>query len=185
MKKPKNRNCRKLEYGSGCFHASNAEAGRNIEGDSIHYIPGGKGANQAVGCARLGADVVMIGAVGEDGFGQHILEDMKRYGVSDYAINVLPNVPTGTASIFHTSEDNCIVIVPGANGEVTPALIDRFASEIESVDIVLVQLEVPLPAVKRALQIARKAGVQTVLNPAPAVPLPDEFIKLLTMATDS
>jgi ribokinase len=157
--------------------------GETMAGESIHYIPGGKGANQAVGCARLGGDVVMIGAVGDDGFGRHILEDMRRYGVSDSAISVLTDAPTGIASIFHTPEDNCIVIVPGANGKVTPSLIEQFASEIQFADIMLVQLEIPLNAVERALQIANEAGVRTVLNPAPAVSLPAELIRLCDIIT--
>ncbi|MCU6707721.1 ribokinase [Paenibacillus sp. J5C_2022] len=157
--------------------------GETLTGDAIHYIPGGKGANQAVGCARLGAEVTMIGAVGSDGFGERILQDMRRYGVSAEAIAVLANKPTGTASIFHTPEDNSIVIVPGANGAVTPEMIDAHASAITSADIVLLQLEIPLDAVVRALQIARAGGVRTVLNPAPAVPLPQELLTLCDFVT--
>ncbi|MFD0958683.1 ribokinase [Paenibacillus chungangensis] len=157
--------------------------GETLTGDAIHYIPGGKGANQAVGCARLGADVTMIGAVGSDRFGEHILQDMRRFGVSVEALAVLEDKPTGTASIFHTSEDNSIVIVPGANGAVTPEMIDAHASAIVSADIVLLQLEIPLDAVERALQIARSGGVRTVLNPAPAVHLPQEVLSLCDYVT--
>lgn len=157
--------------------------GETISGESIHYIPGGKGANQAVGCAKLGADVVMIGAVGQDAFGKQILGDIRKYGIVDKAIAVLPDVPTGTASIFHAENDNCIIIVPGANGEVTPEWVDRHASDIQSADILLVQLEIPLPAVERALQIAKAAQVRTVLNPAPAVKLPAELLRLCDIIT--
>jgi ribokinase len=157
--------------------------GETIQGDSIHYIPGGKGANQAVGCARLGARVTMIGAVGDDAFGRQIVREMEEKGVSPAAIARLEGTPTGTATILHTPEDNCIVIVPGANGLVTPEMVEASRTLIASADLVLVQLEVPLESVEHALRIAREAGVVTVLNPAPAQPLSDELLALADWVT--
>ncbi|WP_225446252.1 ribokinase [Paenibacillus rhizovicinus] len=152
--------------------------GESMQGDDIHYISGGKGANQAVGCAKLGADVSMIGAVGDDGFGAQILDRMNGFGVGTETIAVLADVPTGTATILHTEGDNCIVVVPGANGKCTPDQIQALTSIISGADALIVQLEIPLPAVETALRIAREAGVRTIVNPAPAAALTDEQIGL-------
>lgn len=157
--------------------------GETIEGKEIHYIPGGKGANQAVGCARLGADTAMIGAVGDDGFGAQLLDALVREGIDAGAVARLAGTSTGTATILHTPQDNCIVIVPGANGLVTPEAVEAQRRLIEAADLVLAQLEIPLPAVERALAIARAAGVATVLNPAPARALPDELVRLADWMT--
>lgn len=152
--------------------------GETVQGEDIHYISGGKGANQAVGCAKLGAEVSMIGAVGGDGFGAQIMERMNGFGVNADTVSVLPDAATGTAAILHADGDNCIVIVPGANGRCTPELIRSHASVIAEADALIVQLEIPLPAVEAALRIAREAGVRTIINPAPALPLTDEQIGL-------
>ncbi len=154
------------------------KVGETVQGEEIHYISGGKGANQAVGCARLGADVNMIGAVGGDAFGSEIMARMQGFGVQTGAIAVLEGTSTGTATIMHTPEDNCIVIVPGANGRNTADSIAAHAELIRQSDVLVVQLEIPMPAVEAALRIAREAGVRTVLNPAPALPLTDEQIAL-------
>ncbi|WP_256208443.1 ribokinase [Paenibacillus sp. CF384] len=154
------------------------KVGETVQGDEIHYISGGKGANQAVGCARLGAEVKMIGAVGGDAFGSEIMERMRNFGVHTEAISVLEGASTGTATIMHTSEDNCIVIVPGANGQNSAESITAHAELIQQSDMLIVQLEIPMPAVETALRIAREAGVPTVLNPAPALPLTEEQIAM-------
>jgi ribokinase len=157
--------------------------GETISGKTIHYIPGGKGANQAVGCARLGAEVHMIGAVGDDMFGSVLMSEMKNNGVRADGIGIIERTPTGIASILHTSEDNCIVIIPGANGEMTPSRVEQSASFIAQADLLLVQLEIPLESVRAALRIARSAGVRTVLNPAPARDLPEDLLKLADYIT--
>ena len=153
-------------------------AGETLTGESIHYIPGGKGANQAIACARLGAHVDMIGAVGDDSFGRSILAELAANEVSTGTVSRLANTPTGIASIIHTKQDNCIVIVQGANGKVSAELVEQFADNIREADILLVQLEIPLDAVETALRIARSAGVRTVLNPAPARSLTPEILAL-------
>ncbi|WP_084134670.1 ribokinase [Paenibacillus harenae] len=157
--------------------------GETLEGDSIHYIPGGKGANQAVGCAKLGADVSMVGAVGRDAFGKQILNNLDHYGLPVDHIAILDNVPTGTATILHTPEDNCIVIVPGANSGVTAAYIESKAELIRESDVMIVQLEIPVEAVEQALIIAKDAGVKTILNPAPAKRLSTELLRLPDILT--
>ncbi|MDF2963071.1 MAG: ribokinase [Paenibacillus sp.] len=157
--------------------------GETVSGESIHYIPGGKGANQAAGCARLGADVNFIGAVGKDEFGNRMLQQMQRFGVKTETIAALEDVPTGTATILHTREDNCIVVVAGANAECSPEQVNRYADIVRGADILIVQLEVPLSTVHQALQLAKAAGVPTVLNPAPAQHLPAELLQLVDYIT--
>ncbi|CAH1202010.1 Ribokinase [Paenibacillus allorhizoplanae] len=157
--------------------------GETLQGDDLHTIPGGKGANQAVGCAKLGAQVAMIGAVGQDGFGDVLLAQMTAHGIHTEAIVRRDDCSTGTATILHTFDDNCIVIVSGANGKVTPEQVHQHAQLIQEADALLVQLEIPLPAVQAALEIAREAGVRTVLNPAPAVKLPAELLQLVDFIT--
>src|SRR5665647_1804140 len=91
------------------------QMGETIQGQNIHYISGGKGANQAVGCAKLGADITMIGAVGADLFGQQIRKQLIEYKVTTDKIAQVDSLPTGTATILHTTNDNSIIIVSGAN----------------------------------------------------------------------
>ncbi|GGD81513.1 ribokinase [Paenibacillus nasutitermitis] len=157
--------------------------GETLLGKEIHYISGGKGANQAVGSARLGAEVIMIGAVGDDMFGTQIISRMEQFGVNTSAIAMKQDTPTGTATILHTEEDNCIVIIPGANELCDSDMVEAHADAIRSADILLVQLEIPLPAVERAMRIAASAGVTIVLNPAPALPLAEELIGLADIFT--
>lgn len=157
--------------------------GETLQGNTIQYIPGGKGANQAVACAKLGAQVSMIGAVGDDVFGAQIMKNMKQHGVPTEYISMVQGSSTGTATIIHTPQDNCIVIVPGANDACTPEVIEASATAITAADILIVQLEIPLPSVTRALQIAKAAGVTTVLNPAPAQPLTAELLQLADVIT--
>ncbi|MBD2865772.1 ribokinase [Paenibacillus oceani] len=159
------------------------KVGETVQAQSIHYIPGGKGANQAVGCSRLGAQIDMIGAVGGDPFGDQIIGQMKRHGVNTEHISVLEGVSTGTATIFHTRQDNCIAIVAGANEHCSADQVSSCESLIRQADLLLVQLEIPLESVRQALTIARSAGVKTVLNPAPAKPLPDELLQLVDLLT--
>lgn len=157
--------------------------GETVQGEAIHYIPGGKGANQGVGAARLGASVAMIGAVGGDLFGRQIEEKLANLGIDTAGIVRLDDEPTGTATIFHTADDNCIVIVAGANGRCSEQLIAAHAETIRRADLLLTQLEVPLEAVRAAMSAAKEAGVRTVLNPAPAAELPDDVLRLADYVT--
>ncbi|AEI40329.1 ribokinase [Paenibacillus mucilaginosus KNP414] len=157
--------------------------GETVQGSAVHYIPGGKGANQAAGAARLGAEVKMIGSVGSDIFGTQLVDSLRAFGVDTEAIDMLPGVETGTATILHTREDNCIVVVPGANAHCSADAVRHHHALIEQADLLLVQLEVPLDTVREALSIARSAGVRTILNPAPAVPLPADILSLADILT--
>jgi ribokinase len=158
-------------------------AGETLQGHDIQYIPGGKGANQAVGCAKLGADVTMIGAIGGDAFGRQIVAELAQYGVSTDKITVIDETPTGTATILHTQEDNCIAIVAGANAYCTAELVEAYADTIAQADMLIVQLEIPVDAVQRALEIARSHRVRTMLNPAPAQQLQSDLLELVDLLT--
>src|SRR5439155_2127245 len=132
----------------------------------------GKGANQAVGAARLGAEVSLLTSVGEDTFGDGALALWAEEGVDSSAVVRAP-LPTMTAAILvEASGDNRIVIVPGALSTLTPAHVDGFAPQIAAADVLLVQLEIPGETALHALEVAREAGVRTVLNPAPAPSTP-------------
>jgi ribokinase len=144
------------------------ERGESVIGDLFRTDHGGKGSNQAVGAARLDAEVSLLTAVGEDGFGDGALVLWAEEGVDSSAVVRAP-LPTMTAAILvERSGDNRIVIVPGALSALSPAHVDGFAPQIEASDVLLVQLEIPLPVALRALEVARTAGVRSVLNPAPA-----------------
>jgi ribokinase len=140
-------------------------------------LPGGKGANQAVAAARQGALTAMVGAVGADDDGATLLEATGGAGVDLTHVARLADTPTGLAVItVDAAGDNTIVVAANANGALTPAAVERASATIATARVVLVQLEVPLDAVAAALALARRHGVVTVLNPAPAAALPDEVL---------
>jgi ribokinase len=142
--------------------------GETIVGSLFRRDHGGKGSNQAIGAARLGAEVSLLTAVGEDAFGDAALELWVEERVDAGAV-IRPALPTMTAAILvEVSGDNRIVIVPGALGALAPAHVDAFAPRIAAADVLLVQLEIPLGTALYALDVAREAGVRAVLNPAPA-----------------
>ncbi|MFC4776720.1 ribokinase [Paenibacillus sp. GCM10023252] len=157
--------------------------GETISGDSVHYIPGGKGANQALGASRLTAVTRMIGCVGTDQFGHTIQEQLGRSGVNLDGLSALEGYTTGTAHISLTEGDNCIVVVPGANEACTDEYVRSRQGDITSSKVAIAQLEIPIQAVISAFQIAKEAGVTTVLNPAPARQLPDELFRLTDYIT--
>src|SRR4029079_2620863 len=144
------------------------ERGETLVGSLFRTDHGGKGSNQAVGAARLGAEVTFLTAVGEDSFGDGASELWAEEGVDASAVLRAP-LPTMTAAILvEESGDNRIVIVPGALSALTPRHVDAFAAQIGAADVLLVQLEIPLETALRALEVGRAAGVRTILNPPPA-----------------
>jgi ribokinase len=144
------------------------ERGETLVGSLFRTDHGGKGSNQAVGAARLGAEVSFLTAVGEDSFGDGAHELWTDEGVDASAV-LRAAQPTMTAAILvEASGDNRIVIVPGALSALTPAHVDAFAPRIASADVLVVQLEIPLETALHALEVGRAAGVRTILNPAPA-----------------
>jgi ribokinase len=148
------------------------ERGETLVGTVFRTDHGGKGSNQAVGAARLGAEVEFLTAVGEDSFGDRAFELWAEEEVGAGSV-VRAGLPTMTAAILvEASGDNRIVIVPGALSTLTPAHVDAFAPQIAAADVLLVQLEIPVETALHALQVGRAAGVRSVLNPAPAPPTP-------------
>jgi ribokinase len=151
--------------------------GETILGGDFHTVPGGKGANQAVAAARLGAHVSMVGRVGDDAFGRELLDSLSADGV-DHA-HVLRDAASATGVALIVVDDagqNSIVVASGANMQLTPPDIDAAAASITSADLLLLQLECPLETVIYAAQLARTHDVTVLLNPAPARPLPGELL---------
>ena len=157
--------------------------GETLRGDSLHYIPGGKGANQAVAMAKLGAKVEMFGCVGDDANGTRLLENFKKVGVETGHIKVLEGVPTGIAMITVGENDNTIIVVPGANGKVDRDYIDRIKEELKTFDMVVLQQEIPLDTVYYVVDFCYDNQIPVVLNPAPASNVPLEVIEKVTYVT--
>ena len=158
-------------------------AGQTLIGTDFMTTSGGKGANQAVAVARLGYPVHMIGAVGEDVFGQALLDNLKAAGVGIDAVNRVAG-PSGVAPIFVASNgENCIVVVPGANGKVTPSIVDKQVDLLGSAGMVLCQLELPPETVSHTLAMCAEAGVPVMLDPAPAADLPEKVWTQVTWFT--
>jgi ribokinase len=153
--------------------------GETLAGQDFQIGFGGKGANQAVMAARLGATVTMVSRVAGDVFGNQIMSNYQQNGIDTTYVLRDGNRPTGTAAILvEDNGQNCILLVPGANAALSPEDVGQAATTLRECDVVLCQLEVPLETTLEAFRIARTAGVSTILNPAPAVPLPDELLRL-------
>ena len=160
--------------------------GETLTGGAFRTIPGGKGANQAVACARLSGkvagaqQVAMVGCVGDDAFGATLRAALVGDGIIDSHITTLPGVASGIASILvDDNGQNSIVIAGGANDLLSPAHIDAAKGLIEQADIVVLQLETPMATVVHAIKLARSLGKTVVLNPAPAASLPDGVLELV------
>jgi len=146
----------------------------------LQMIPGGKGANQAYCSAKLGAEVAMIGRVGDDIFGEQLVNNLNKAGVNTHYIIQDIEASTGIAMIVvDESGQNSIVVSPGANGRVAPSDISHAEAVFLSANLILLQLEIPLPTVIEAAQLAKKHGVKVLLNPAPAQKLPNELLSLI------
>lgn len=145
--------------------------GETLAAPSFSMGFGGKGSNQAVACARLGCDVVMVARIGDDLFGPMVVANMAEAGVDVTHCRVAPGTPSGVAPIFvDGSGENAILIVAGANGQLSPADVDDAADALARCDVILLQLEVPLETVFHTVAWAAAQGIPTVLNPAPALP---------------
>jgi ribokinase len=154
--------------------------GETLAGTDFQVGFGGKGANQAVTAARLGAEVVFVSCVGADTFGQQLRDHYRREGIDLTWIRIVPDTPTGTAGILVDAQaTNCIVVVPGANAALGVRDIEQAAEAIRSSAVLLAQLETPVEATLLAFQLARAAGVRTIFNPAPARDLPEPLWSLV------
>ena len=151
--------------------------GETVLGGVFTMGAGGKGANQAVAAQRLGGKVKFICKVGKDMFGDNSIAQYEKEGLDTSGI-LRSNLPSGVALIYVDSHaENCIVVASGANGDLTEDDIEKSRKDLESCDILLLQLESPIPSVLKAAKIAHQAGKTVVLNPAPSCPLPEELFR--------
>ncbi|NIE73075.1 ribokinase [Pantoea sp. Ap-967] len=159
--------------------------GETLAGESFFTVPGGKGANQAVAVARLGASVAMVGNVGDDAYGQQLRQALSVEGIDCQAVGVCPGVSSGVALItVDAASQNCIVIIPGGNGLLTPAAVQRFDALLQAAELIICQLEVPTETVAWTLARGRALGKRVILNPAPATgPLPAEWFAYIDYLT--
>ena len=151
------------------------KVGETIIGSGFSEIPGGKGANQAVAIGKLGGDVSMLGRVGNDNFGKSLIQALNESHVHSENVLMVDGAPTGTALIMVNDDgDNSIVVIPGANFELKPDAVTT--QHFDEKDYLLAQLETPIETIEAAFSQAKAAGLQTVLNPAPAQKLSKELI---------
>lgn len=152
------------------------DRGETILGESFKTVPGGKGANQAVAAARLGAEVYMVGCVGDDAFGEDILTNFKKNGVLTTYVEPVTHMESGTAHITLADGDNSIIVVKGANDLVTPAFVEKALDVIRTSNIVLIQQEIPEETVEYVSDLCQQLNVPLLLNPAPSRPISKNVI---------
>lgn len=153
--------------------------GETVQGESISYVPGGKGANQAVSCARQGARVSMLGRVGPDHHGENLCEALKQDGIDVNGVLVDPDESTGVAMVMvDEGGRNRIVVIAGANGQLK---LDesQLVQALTGAQFLIMQFEVPMAQVLQAAKVARRLGCKLVLNPSPAKLLPEELWSLV------
>jgi ribokinase len=160
------------------------QAGETLLGEGFVMAAGGKGANQAVAAARLGAEVLLVACLGQDVFGDAAVAGYEREGIATKYIVRTNKAPSGVALIFVDSHgQNMIAVAPGANGFLSPEDIDQAGEAILASQAVVLQLEIPLPTVARAIHIARSGQIPVILNPAPARPVPDDLLTDVSVLT--
>lgn len=161
-----------------------AKPGETLMGNNYHIAYGGKGANQAVAAARLGANIDFIACIGNDDIGRAMKMAFASDGMNTEAVVEISNQMTGIAMIqVAASGENSIVISAGANAHLNEDIVNKFSHKITEADALLMQLETPLSAVILAAKLAKQAGTKVILNPAPAQALPDELLTQLDMIT--
>ncbi|MCF1428640.1 MAG: ribokinase [Shewanella sp.] len=154
--------------------------GETLHGRNYQVIPGGKGANQAVAAARLGADIGFIACVGDDAFGKNIVQEFAKDGMNVAAVHCMENAMTGIAMIqVADNGENSICLDAAANALLTVDLVAQHQAQIAAADYLLMQLETPLCGIEQAARIAKANGTEVILNPAPARELPDSLLSLV------
>ena len=156
--------------------------GETLEAPTFEIGCGGKGANQAVAAARLGADVMMVTRVGDDIFADNTIRNLNEFGVDTRHVRKVPGKSSGVAPIFvEPSGENSILIVKGANADLLPAEVDKAADDLKACGLILMQMEVPVETVYHTIAFAAENGIETILNPAPAAAdLDPELIRQVT-----
>ena len=157
--------------------------GETVKGEDLKYIPGGKGANQAVAMAKLGANVEMFGCVGDDSAGISLVENLRDVGVETKCVKTIHGIPTGLAMITVGENDNTIVVVAGTNDCVDIAYIDEIKEELLKCEIVLLQHEIPQETIEYVVDLCYENDVKVVLNPGPARPVKKEVLDKVTYLT--
>lgn len=160
-------------------------SGETVLGSGYRVDYGGKGSNQAVGCARLGAQVALVARIGQDAFGQMALQLYREEGIDTTFLLQMADCPTGVGFILVEggSGNNCIALDPGANEHLSAADVGKCDFFLKNSAVVLTQLETPVAAAEAALASARAHGAITILNPAPVRPLPDSILRLADILT--
>jgi ribokinase len=158
--------------------------GETVIGDRFWMVMGGKGANQAVAARRLGAQTTFVGRVGKDIFGDQLLDTLRSFDIQCDHVQVDDQTSSGVALIMVDEDaENSIIVVPGANMQIHPSDIDLVSETLHQADILLLQLEIPLESVERAIDIAHQGDTLCVLNPAPARPIPDRLLEKVHIFT--
>ena len=163
--------------------ARRPQAGETLFAEHFFMSCGGKGANQAVAAARLGADVAMIGAIGEDAYGKMLCENFVKNGVDARFLMTLPDVSTGTAHITLAEGDNSILVVPAANFRLTAAHIEQALDQLGELDMVLLQNEVPQDVTEDAIRLCAERNIPVLWNPAPARELAPDIMAMCRYIT--
>jgi ribokinase len=159
-------------------------AGETISGSRFEIFHGGKGANQAIAVAKLGYPVSMVAKVGDDEFGERLLQGLKAVGVNTQAVGVVRRTSSGIALISTDGQgQNSIVVVPGANGKLSPQDLERAASLLRSSGMILTQLEIPLETVEYLAALSCRFGIPLMLDPAPAYELSTRLLRQVTFLT--
>lgn len=157
--------------------------GETVFGKNFEISFGGKGANQAVAASRLGADVGMIGLVGDDIFGKEIIENLNKNRVNTENVEPVPYEVSGSAHIILYEKDNSIIVVPGANNQLDKTKIENLRDNIKQYDLVIIQNEIPQLTNEKIIQICWEEKIPTIYNPAPARKLAKEWIEKVTYLT--
>jgi len=159
------------------------EQGETTMGELFTTVPGGKGANQAVAAARLGGDVQIVANVGDDLFGKELVENLQANAVNSEGVSVSEGAASGIANILLSDGDNRIIVVPGANYQLTAKEIDLMKNKIEKSDLVVLQLEIPIPTIQHTLALCAELDVPVLMNPAPAGGFQTEFLQYVKYLT--
>ena len=157
--------------------------GETLKGEDLKYIPGGKGANQAVAMAKLGAEVEMFGCVGDDAAGVSLVKNLQDMGVETRCIKTVAGAPTGLAMITVGENDNTIIVVAGTNDCVDIDYVNEIKDSLLECEIVLLQHEIPQETVEYVIGLCAENGVKAVLNPGPARPVRQEVIEKVAYLT--
>lgn len=159
------------------------EIGETITGMDFSTTFGGKGANQAIACARLGSEVQMIGAVGDDVFGEQLLQNLSQNGISIQNVERVTHLPSGSAHITLLNNDNAIIYIPGANDAVTTERMEELQEVLAASDMVVIQNETPQAVVEKVIAECASRNIPLLYNPAPARPVATEVLDQVTYFT--